>query len=164
MNKYIALLALALSACATRGTQDIISLSEDTYMISRTDKGGIFGNASEMKMGVIEDANRFADSQGKVAIALRTAEQPMLVGRQFASFEYQFKLVDKGSKEARGTFIDRIQPIQRIDIKQKTENADQVGEKKLDTYAELLKLDDLHKRGILSQDEFDQQKRKLLSQ
>jgi hypothetical protein len=29
-------------------------------------------------------------------------------------------------------------------------------------YSELIKLDDLHKRGILSQEEFDAQKKKLL--
>jgi hypothetical protein len=31
-----------------------------------------------------------------------------------------------------------------------------------DVYAELIKLDDLHKRGILTQAEFEAQKRKLL--
>ena len=36
--------------------------------------------------------------------------------------------------------------------------------KKMDVYTELLKLDDLHKRGILTDTEFDAQKRKLLGE
>ncbi len=56
--------ALALAGCANPG---IVSVSQDVYLLSRTDRGGIFGNASAMKASVIDDANAFARQQGKVA-------------------------------------------------------------------------------------------------
>ncbi len=58
---------------------------------------------------------------------------------------YQFKLVDKGDPRAKRT------------------PADDAG-KKQDVYAELTKLDDLRKKGILTQAEFDSEKKKLLAQ
>jgi hypothetical protein len=41
-----------------------------------------------MKADVIREASEFAAKQGKVAIPLASNEQPLVVGRGFASFEY----------------------------------------------------------------------------
>jgi hypothetical protein len=68
-------------------------------MLARTDKGGIFGNASAMKADVIREANEFAASQGKVAVPVALKEDPMYIGH-FASVEYQFRVVDKSDPEA----------------------------------------------------------------
>jgi hypothetical protein len=43
-------------------------------LLSREDRAGIFGNAAALKAGVIRDADAFAASQGKVAIAISTHE------------------------------------------------------------------------------------------
>ena len=150
-----------LVACANPG---ITKLSPDTYILSRTDKGGIFGNAAAMKTDVLREANEFAESQGKVAIPIGLKETPLLVGRQFASVEYQFRVVDKSDPEARRTSL-----VPRADVViEKTEKitADVTTkdrtEQKKDVYAELIKLDDLRKRGILTEAEFQAQKQKLL--
>src|ERR1039458_4970183 len=87
----------SLAGCANPG---IVKLSSDTYMLARTDKGGIFGNASAMKADVIREANAFAASQGKVAIPLATNETPTRPGQNFASYEYQFRVVDASDPEA----------------------------------------------------------------
>jgi len=63
--------AVVVAGCVNPG---IVQLSPDTYMLPRTDKGGIFGNASAMKASVIQDANQFAASKGKVAIPLESRE------------------------------------------------------------------------------------------
>src|SRR5690349_21261215 len=90
--------ALAIAGgCANPG---IVKMSPDTYMLSRTDKGGIFGNASTMKADVIREASEFAAKQGKVAIPLALNESPMGPGH-FASVEYQFRVVDQSDPEAR---------------------------------------------------------------
>src|SRR5258708_31649437 len=84
--------AVVMSGCANPG---IVQLSPDTYMRARTDRAGIFGNASAMKAKVIRDANAFAASKGKVAIALAANEVPMgTAPGQFATFEYEFRVVD----------------------------------------------------------------------
>jgi hypothetical protein len=88
----------------------VVELSPDTYLITKTDKGGVFGNASAMKANAINEANSFAQSKGKVAIPVSTHESPMGIGH-FASFDYQFRLVDPKSPYARSTPL-----IQRPDV------------------------------------------------
>lgn len=152
----------ALSGCANPG---IVKLSPDTYMLSREAHGGIFASASALKAGVINDANAFAESQGKVAVPLSSNEKPMGNGpAQWASFEYQFRVVDKNDPEVRRTsLVPRanvvIEKNEKVTVDVTTR--DQTDRSK-DVYAELIKLDDLHKRGILTQAEFEAQKRKLL--
>lgn len=151
-----------VTGCANPG---IVPLSPDTYMLYRTDRGGIFGNASAMKADVIREANEFAASQGKIAIPLSMEATPLIAGARFASVEYQFRVVEKNDPEAR-----RVNLVPRPDVViEKTEKTsidvktkDQTDRPK-DIYAELLKLDDLRKRGILSETEFEAQKKKLLS-
>ena len=88
----------ALSGCANPG---IVKLSPDTYMLSREAHGGIFASTSALKAGVISDANAFAESQGKVAIPLSSKETPMGNGpAQWASFDYQFRVVDKNDPDS----------------------------------------------------------------
>lgn len=162
VNTFLAVaVALALVGCANPG---IVQLSPDTYMLSRTDKGGIFGNPSAMKADVIREAGEFAATQGKVAIPLAVNETPLVVGRGFASVEYQFRVVDKGDPEARRTsLVPRadvvIEKKENVSIDARTKDTT---ERPRDVYAELLKLDDLKKRGILTEAEFDAQKKRLL--
>lgn len=151
-----------LSGCANPG---IVKLSPDTYMLSREAHGGIFASASALKAGVISDANAFAESQGKVAISLSSKENPMGNGpAQWASFEYQFRVVDKDDPEVRRTsLVPRadvvIEKTEKITADVKTKDPT---DRPKDVYAELIKLDDLRKRGILTEAEFEAQKKKLL--
>jgi len=115
---------------------------------------------------VISDANSFAQSKGKVAIRITTHETPLEVGRQFSTFDYQFKLVDPNPPEARSTVLIQ-RPNVVIERNEKSNVDVQVNDKSdkpKDLYTELLKLDDLHKRGILSDQEFEAQKKKLQSE
>jgi hypothetical protein len=158
-NSYVVVLAAAIAGCASNPSP--VQLSPGTYLISREDKGGIFGNPSALKASVISDANAFAASKGKVAIPISTHETPAYP-LHFASFDYQFKLVDAGSPEAKST---ALAPTANVRIEQHgTTTVDVHGDSvaKKDVYAELVKLDDLHKRGILTDSEFEAQKKKLL--
>jgi len=157
-----AALAVFITGCANPG---VVQLSPDTYMLSRTDKGGIFGNPSAMKADVIREANEFAASQGKVAIPLAVNETPLVVGSRFAFVEYQFRVVDKADPEVRRvSLVPRpnmvIEKTEKSTVDVKTKD---LTERPKDVYAELIKLDDLRKRGILSEAEFAAQKQKLLS-
>ena len=150
----------SLAGCANPG---IVKLSPDTYMLSRTDKGGVFGNASAMKADVIREANEFAASQGKIAVPLSLNESPIYIGH-FASVDYQFRVVAQSDPAARSLSL-----VPRPDVViEKTEkrtvdvNAKDQMDRSKNIYAELLKPDDLRKRGILSQQEFEAQKKKLL--
>ena len=130
-------------------------------MIVKQDRGGIFGNAAAMKANVIAEANRFAESKGKIATPLSSKETPMAVGR-FASFEYQFKIVDPNSPEAlnahltpRADFV--IEKKEEIDANIKTKKKVEASRS-----TELMKLDELKGKGIISEEEFKSEKEKLL--
>lgn len=153
-------LTIILFACANPG---IIKLSPDTYMLMKQDHAGIFGSMAKLKAEVISEANAFAEGQGKVAIPVFAKETPVAPGR-FATYEYQFRVVDKNDPEARRTsltprpdiVIDKTEKV-TMDINTKDHT-----DKPKDVYTELIKLDDLRKRGIISEEEFEAQKKKLL--
>jgi hypothetical protein len=156
-------IGIALAGCANPG---IVQVSPDTYILVREDHGGVFGSASSLKAGVIRDANLFAESQGKVAIPISARDKPMGGGpAQWASFEYQFRVVGKDDPEVRRTsLVPRadvvVEKTEKIsaDVRTKDES-----NKPKDVYTELIKIDDLRKRGILNEAEFEAQKKKLLS-
>ena len=143
---------------AFAGKPEIVQMSTDTYMIAKTSKAGIFGNPAKMKLAIIKQANEFAASKGKVAVPLASNEVPLAIG-QFASFEYQFRLVDKDNSNASGAHLGPV-PDVVVDINNNQPTPSTV---KPDLYGQLLKLDDLRKRGIITDAEFETQKRKLLS-
>lgn len=150
---------------------EVVQLSPDTYMISKADKGGIFGGGlPKLKAAVIKQANEFAARQGKVAIPLGSSERPMGNGpAQWATFEYQFRVVDKDDPEAQRTSLAPV-PNTVVTIQNspaptppagpmpQTAGTDRID----DLYTQLTKLDDLRKRGIISEAEFETEKRKLL--
>lgn len=150
-----------LAGCASPG---VVQLSPDTYLISRTDEGGVFGNASNMKMDVIRDANSFAASQGKIAIPISSNFTPMVVAHNLASFDYEFRVVSKDDPEAKRTSLlpspTVIETKETVSGDVHTKN-DTVS--KPDLYTELTKLDDLRKKGIITNEEFESEKRKLLA-
>jgi len=144
----------------------IVQVSPDTYLLAREAHGGIFASTTALKAEVIQDANAFAASQGKVAIPISAKEKPMGSGpAQWASFEYQFRVVDKNDPAVRRTQMVHNPNIiiQKADPDEVSPRpADKGGSK--DLYAEMLKLEDLKKRGLLNDAEFDAQKKKLLQE
>ncbi|WP_029527379.1 SHOCT domain-containing protein [Polaromonas glacialis] len=161
MKRAFAALIIVLAGCAN---PSIVQVSPDTYMLSREDHAGIFGSASALKAGVISDANAFAAAQGKLAIPISTHETPVGVMGKWAKFDYQFRVVEKNDPEARRTsLVPRadvvIEKTEKISVESRTKDE---SAKPKDVYAELIKLDDLRKKGILSEAEFETQKKKVL--
>ncbi|HXD84735.1 MAG TPA: SHOCT domain-containing protein [Rudaea sp.] len=158
--KRLGLVVLAMGALAgCVSNPSVVQTAPGVYYISREDKGGIFGNASAMKADVIREANEFAAKQGMVAIALSTHETPMYP-MHFATFDYQFRLVRPDSPEAKasGMLVPTPNVREKIDV-----HHDAAPEKR-DVYDELAKLDELHKKGVLTDAEFEAQKKKLLGE
>lgn len=169
----LAALMSILDGCAN---PPIIPVTADTYLLSKEDHAGIFGSLSKLKAEVITEANSFASSKGKVAIPISFREKP--VGNSpgdWAMVEYQFKLVDPNSAEAAITSLEAgrksvpVRPDISIQSNESisadvnvTSTAHESSGQAKDLYAELLKLEDLRKRGILTGAEFEEQKAKLL--
>jgi hypothetical protein len=128
-------------------------------MLAKTHYGGVFADMTSLKADVIREASAFAAARGMVAIPVNLHQQDAIPGVRFPRIEYQFRVVSKTDSEARRTSLNPVMPEQRerIDVNVKQ------GEQARDVYGELLKLDDLRKRGVLTEAEFDEQKRRLLS-
>lgn len=103
------ILALACAGCVNPG---VVEITPGIYDLSREDHAGVFGNASALRAGVIRDANAFAAKRGKVAIPILSKSHPVGVLGDWASFEYQFKLVDTNSPEA--SMVSSIQTKETV--------------------------------------------------
>lgn len=103
MKRVLIILVVLLIGCSN---PSIVKLSPDTYMLFREDHGGVFGSPSSLKAGVIRDARIFAEKQGKVAIPITSNFKPLGNGpAQWASIEYQFRVVDKNDPEVKRTSL-----------------------------------------------------------
>lgn len=151
-------LSIVLAACATAQP---VPLGNDTYMISQTSAGGIFKAMGSLKSDVIARANAFAESKGKVAVPVSAVESPAIPGQRMPNFEYQFRLVDKGDPRAAGGGLVKT-PDMVVEVNQNAPEQPAPVQSK-DTYTELLKLDDLRKRGVITDEEFATEKARILS-
>lgn len=153
------LLAGMIAGCAT---SEIVPLGTDSYMIAQTSAGGIFKAMSSLKSEVIQRANAFAESKGKVAVPIASKEAPAYPGHM-PSFEYQFRLVERNDPRASG---GGLVPRADIVVENKIIQAPAASANRSfgpkDMYAELMKLDDLRKKGIITDAEFQSQKERLL--
>jgi len=159
-------LALALLAGCVTAPQ-IVKLPGDTYSITRTDRGGSLDDIGSTKSAMMRDANDFAAKQGKVASTVSMKDTPAAV-QGFTTVEYRFTLLDK----------DALPPAAVLSARADTSSAPSTkaistpaptspltrtqGPHSIDIYGELIKLDDLRKRGILTDDEFAREKKKIL--
>ena len=157
------LLAVAAATLIGCATAPAVPMGNDTYMISQTSAGGVFRSMSSLKTEVIEHANAFAASKGKVAVPIAGKEAPAYPGHM-PSFEYQFRLVDKNDPRAEGgALIPRADVVMDVHNAAPATPANATPEASRDVYTKLLQLDDLRKRGIITESEFETQKAKLLS-
>jgi len=116
---------------------------------------------SSLKTEVISRANAFAASKGKVAVPLAGKESPAYPGHM-PSFEYQFRLVDKEDPRAQGNAL-LPRPDAVVEMHPSPTSSGNPSTASSELYNNLIKLDDLRKRGIISEDEFKAEKQKLLS-
>ena len=153
----IVVLAALLTGCANPG---IVKISDNTYMLSKEDHAGMFGNAAKLQADVIAQANAFAESQRKVAVGVSTQSTPAAPGR-FAEFTYEFRVVDKDDPMARNGIL-----VARPDVVVQNQQAPAAAQPppQQDTYTQLIKLKDLLDKGIITQDEYDAQKKKILGE
>jgi len=157
---FFVILISALFGCAT---PEPMMISPGVYMVSRTSaSGSVFANMAQLKADTIEAANRFAQSKGKEAVAVSIRDERPVPG--FPLVEYQFRLVERGSVGDSSVILKKEANItiqRNDDISIKTDQA-APKEASQDLFTGLMKLEELKKRGLLSEEEFQAQKQKLL--
>ena len=133
--------AVMFTGCATPPAPGIVETSPNVYKVTVQEK---ISSDVDPKSRAIRQAMDFAESKGKAFVPVDLQQHDYGVFTDWVRVEYEFKLVDKSDAPAKRTAA--ADPGQKPDV-----------------YAELMKLDDLRKKGILSQAEFESEKKKLLA-
>jgi hypothetical protein len=157
-EKLLVLCGLSFSTMLFFGcaTASIVKVSDDTYIISKSDHSPGFGQSKALKGEVEAEANQFAAKLNKVAVPVSISSSPAFP-LHFASVEYRFRVLEKNDPVA-----VRAATLPFPQEGNATANLSAQSDKPDDTYNALLKLDELKKRGVITQPEFDAEKKKIL--
>lgn len=147
----------------------IILISKNTYEIMDTDYRGIFGSEKSLINRNLEKVNKFALEKNMIAIPIESRIHRVGISADWAWFYYKFKLVTPSSPEANIKFTDitteRDARLSAEFYKQRnrTPTTKATSIKHTSKYEELLRLNELKEKGILTEAEFIQEKEKLLN-
>ena len=160
---FLAFCWLLAGTPAHAADPDIIQISPDTYLLTLQNKAGIFANLPRTRRRAIEAANAFAAEKGMTAIPLSLNTTPAGGPAQWPTVEYQFRVVPEGDVEHRRTaLMPTPDTTVQVDVRTDSPPPPDPAAAEPDLYTQLLKLDDLRARGILTDAEFEEQKAKLL--
>ncbi len=153
----LCLMIALLGGCVS---SDVIPAGPDTYMVSASGAG--FATAG-VREKVYKKANDFCAARGLVMVPFSFKARPGELGRHPPSADLVFRALKPGDPAIGRPELtgddETLAAMQNIKISVKDDTRKEKG---TDTYSELLKLDDLRKRGILTEAEFEDAKHKLL--
>lgn len=156
MSKYMLILVLTLFIAGCASNSGVMSIGKDTYMVSRQAATGFSGSGT-LKAEAFQEAGLHCEKMGKSVQVVNTIEaQPPFILGNFPKAEVQFMCLDKNDMELNRPKLHKT-PDALFEVKHS-----QLAVKE-DTYTELKKLKDLLDSGVITQDEFNTQKRKILS-
>jgi hypothetical protein len=154
---------VAMVGCATQ--PKVISMSDGTYSVTRAAKTGFTLHADKLKAEALDDAAKFCAAQGKeLKVVDVTVVEPPFYLRDIAKAKVVFKALDAGDPELRSAPPPAVvaeappaagRPAPAV-IAERPLTTDEL-------VIELTKLDDLRKKNILTDDEFQAEKKKILS-
>lgn len=133
-------------------------LGGDTYAFTRRANSVFFRNVDRLKQEAQADAAAFCAQHRKQLKVLAVDVKKPVYGTGFCSVTLKTQLLEAGdpallANEANQADIIRPAPVMGAPSGSTTDAL----------YADLLKLDDLRKRGILTAEEFEAEKKKVLS-
>jgi len=147
-------IALALGASASVSKTE--SMGDNTYAITRTATSAFDRDVGKFRQEAEQDAAKFCQSQDKVLKVLAVSTDRPHFGGGFSSAKIVFKALPAGDPA-----LTAVAPAPGV-APSVAAPAGVLPTFSGDLYAEILKLDDLRKRGLLTDKEFEQQKKKLL--
>jgi hypothetical protein len=156
-------LALPLGLLAAIGRADtnpeIVPLGHDTYALTRWANNGFTRNTEKLKAQALEDAAAYcAKLQKELKVISTTTARPLVPITGFANAKVVFKALDANDPELHAPVPESIPgtaaPVTIEHTTSRTETEV--------LYKDLLQLDELRKRGLLTEEEFQAKRRKLV--
>lgn len=153
-----AIFLASLSAAWAASASSIIPNGDDTYTVKREARTTFDRDLDRLKSEAVNDANQYATSKGMEAkvISVSTKKPWYLVG--FPSATVIFRLYKPGDPLLTAPVSSSANSASAAPAP--TYAPPPIGTDEL--YKDLLKLDELRKKGILTDQEFEQEKKKLL--
>jgi len=152
-------LGLLAVTCRADPNPEIVSLGHDTYALTRWANNGFTRNTEKLQSQALEDAAAYcAKLHKELKIVSTTTARPFVPLTGFASAKVVFKALDANDPELHAPVAasapGAATPVVAENAAPRT-TTDAL-------YSDLMKLDDLRKRGLLTEEEFQAQKKKLL--
>ena len=144
--------AMVAANCAWAGdTPPVVPVGDNTYSITVKATHKFTRNTEKLKDQAMEAARQFCATEGKQlkVVSVKEDKSMYLVGG-YAQATLTFKALSQGDPELAGPAVAAVQPKPPLPM-----NADLLT-------SELTKLDDLRKKGLLTDEEFAAAKKKLL--
>jgi len=154
-----------LQSCSS--SSGVVKTGPDTYMISRSEKG-FRGNSGAVKAAALAEAENWCQKRGKVMRVISASQKDMVPMTSDASAEIHFKALEPNNPEATestdtGDLKNRVfrgnENIQTYSIEGNSKKVEPV---KNDRYAEILKLGELKEKGLITAEEFETEKKRIL--
>jgi hypothetical protein len=161
------LVCFAALAGGCASNSGVVPLGNNTLMITRQAATGFSGSGS-LKAEALQEASKFCAAQGKQLkiVAITEAQPPYILGN-FPKAEVIFKALDAGDPELKTeSVVDPTGGRLKVGERPTARSAVEITERRVaagDVYTELSKLDELHKKGVLTDDEFNAEKKKILN-
>ena len=150
---------ICLNGCTSSG---VMQIGPDTYTIATSNEI----SPAWAKKSALKDAEEYCQSNGKYVMPMqtRTASHVDSVGDNIATYDFTFRCLASNDPDL--TRPELRDPTTNINVNENVrisdESAKRDSDEDFDLYTELQKLDQLRKDGILSEEEFQQQKKKVL--
>lgn len=157
--KLIALASVVLlSACATSG---VVPVGIDTFMITKQGVVG-FQSGSSLKAELFPQAVAYCANAGKEFQPVSDNVLEGVTYRNNPSAELTFRCLAAGDSELRRPTPKPYANV-RVEQVNAPESQQRGATRQNDSYAELVKLKELLDAKVITQDEFDGQKRKIFA-
>jgi hypothetical protein len=164
-------IVIVFSACVgfvgCASNSGVVPMGNNTFMVTRQAATGFSGSGT-LKAEALKEAAKFCATQGKQlkVVAITEAKPPYILAN-FPKAEVVFKALDAGDPELKSEAAIDPSGIQlKVGERPPARAAIDINEKRVavgDPYAELAKIDELHKKGALTDAEFEVEKKKILS-
>ena len=149
------LFAALVVGCASSG---VVPIGQDTFMISKQSSTG-YHSAGSVKAEIFTEANAYCLGQGKSLQPVSDSGVDGVPGRSFANAELIFRCLMSGDS---GLSRPTRTPVANVRIEQVNKIQESPSRPQEDTYTQLLKLKSLLDSKVITQEEFDEQKRRIL--
>ncbi len=157
LGKFVLTLCVFVAMTAPVWAHDdkpeIVPLGNDTYSIRCEGRNAFMRDEDKLRAEVNDAAVKFCADNGKVLKVISVNSKVPMFSTGYAWAKITFKALNPGSPElmpAPAVIVAPASPAERV------LSTDEL-------YSELTKLDDLRKKGILTDEEFQEEKKKVLS-